>query len=81
MPAELSQYLDEKTIRAGIKLMLLLIGLLLVVGKTRWLDRRAGLPFKDALNEMRKDPRALADYYGRRFLGICLLVSVALLAI
>jgi hypothetical protein len=53
-------------------------GVVLAVLVSRWLDARAGVRFRDALDIIRSDPRAAARYYGQRFLGICLLVGLVI---
>lgn len=46
----------------------------------RWLDRLSGVEFRrDVLEEMRKGNDAMADYYGRRYLGACILVGFLVL--
>jgi len=46
----------------------------------RWFDRRAGISFKrDVWDVMATDPRALADYHGRRLLAVAIVIAAALL--
>lgn len=54
------------------------LGILAVVLVSRWLDKRAGILFRDAIALIRQDPRAAGFYYGLRFLGLCILVGAAL---
>jgi len=55
-----------------------LLGILAVVMVSRWLDARAGVPFRNAIDSIRADPAAAGRYYGLRFLGLCVLVGAAL---
>ena len=52
-------------------------GCFLVWTYSRLLDKRAGINFKEAWHEMRKDPRAVARYLGSRWLGLCILGAAA----
>ncbi|MEQ8226750.1 MAG: hypothetical protein RIA64_01590 [Rhodospirillales bacterium] len=39
----------------------------------RWLDRKAGLPFTEALEKMRENPLALGVYYAGRVVALAIL--------
>lgn len=52
-----------------------LVGLVLF---TRWLDRRAGVPFRAALQQIRSLPLSAAVYYGLRWVGCAVVVAAAL---
>lgn len=64
-------------ISQSIDLFWALLAVLLVVLISMWLDRRARVQFVESLAKMRNDARATALYYGLRWLGICLLVGLA----
>ncbi|TKA91822.1 hypothetical protein FAZ79_00515 [Guyparkeria sp. SB14A] len=60
-------------------LFTLVMALAAVIGAVftlRWLDRRAGHSFREAIEVLRHDPLGLALYHGLRFLGVCLLVGL-----
>lgn len=59
-------------ISSGLKVLFVLFALLLLWAYLRWLDRRAGLNFRSAINLLETDANALARYLGLRFLGACL---------
>lgn len=42
---------------------------------SRWLDIRAGIVFRDILPSIKAAPVAAAQYFGMRFLAICLLMG------
>ena len=44
----------------------------------RYYDRSSGRPFRQSFEIMKGEPRALATYYGARFIGVCLLIAVVL---
>jgi hypothetical protein len=39
----------------------------------RWLDRKAGLPFTEALEKMRENPLALGVYYAGRIVAFAII--------
>jgi soluble lytic murein transglycosylase-like protein len=59
------------TLRLGYAL-LAVIGLILV---SSWLDQRAGRTFAQSLEQMAKEPLALAVYYGGRIIALALLMG------
>lgn len=69
---------DALLVTQPLSIFWALFAVVLVVLVSRWLDLRAGVSFKDVIAEIRQDPRAAAAYYGRRFLGICIVVGAAL---
>lgn len=70
----------------GVKLLAVALALLIVVPAAIWfsayLDRRAGVNFRDAIKIMYEDPLAAAEYHGRRigylFLAVAIAVGLAL---
>lgn len=65
-------------ISQGIDLFWAVVAVLLVIAISIWLDRRARVKFVESLACVRRDARATALYYGLRWLGICLLVGLAI---
>jgi len=78
---DVGSYLDANLQRDIVKLLLAVIVVYGLVWKSRWLDRRAGINFKDSWNEMLKGNRAVALYLGLRWIGICIIgLGILLLA-
>lgn len=60
----------------SLKAIYTLVGIIAAVLVTRWLDARAGVVFRAVLADMRRDPIAVAVYFGARILGICILLGM-----
>lgn len=59
----------------------LIVGIIALFGVTlalRYYDRSSGRSFKDSFQIMKEEPRALATYYGARFIGACILIAIVL---
>lgn len=49
---------------------------LALFGALRFFDRLSGVDWStDVWKVMVRDPQALSDYYGKRFLGVCVVVA------
>lgn len=63
-------------ISTGLKLGFALVALLVAVLFLRFLDRRMGIRFSvHVWDTIKRDPLALAVYFGVRFAGVCLLIG------
>ena len=51
-----------------------IVGLGVLFGVLRLFDVLNGVKFKDALERIRKDPRAESDYYSRRLIAMALVI-------
>jgi len=60
----------------GLKFAYAIAGVLAALYFSRWLDRRAGLQFREVIAGVAKAPLAAALYYGLRFVAICLLLGL-----
>lgn len=59
----------------GILVGLIPVGVLLGWGLLRGLDKLSGVRFEDAFGRISEDPKALAVYYGARFIGVMYLTA------
>lgn len=62
----------------GGKIAAALLAILALVLVLAWLDRRAGIDFREFARDVKSDPKAGALYLGLRFLGASLLVGLIL---
>ncbi len=60
----------------GLKFLYAAVGVYAAVMVTRWLDRRAGIVFRDIAANLRHSPTAAGIYFGARILGICILLGM-----
>lgn len=62
-------------LRLVIALAALIIGLIGTWFVLRTFDASSKMDFKESFNEMGKDPKAIATYYGLRFIGVAFMVG------
>ena len=46
-------------------------------GMLRLMDKAAGLDFRHTIDKIEQDPRAAAEYFGRRAIAVAIIVSIA----
>lgn len=64
---------------AGMKFGYALAAVLAIILLLKWFDRTNGTSFgRDALTIIHGDPRATADYYGKRIIAVCILVGLVI---
>lgn len=64
--------------RIATRLFIACSALMLMTLISRWLDVRAGIPFKDVARAINKSPAASADYYGKRLIAVALVVVASI---
>lgn len=62
-------------LRVAIAVVAAIIGLIAMWFVLRTFDASSEIDFKKAFNTMESDPKAIASYYGMRFLGVAILVG------
>lgn len=63
-------------ISTGLNLVFAIVAVVVLVCLLRWFDKQAGVGFSEWITAVFNDnPKALAIYYGLRFLGVCMLVG------
>lgn len=62
-------------IRLVIALAALVIGLIGIWFTLRTFDSSSQIDFKKAFNKIESDPKAMATYYGLRFVGVAVMVG------
>lgn len=66
----------EVLMTSGVyRLFFALLALVALFFLLRWFDQLSGKTFKNAYSRIQDDAKALAIYYGLRFLGACLLLG------
>lgn len=59
-----------------LNLVFAVLAVVALVFLLRWFDKQAGVGFTEWIEAVsNENPKALAIYYGLRFLGVCLLVG------
>lgn len=67
---------DVVMISTALNLVFAIVAVVVLVCLLRWFDKQAGVGFSEWIKAVSNDnPKALAVYYGLRFLGVCLLVG------
>ncbi|HYG91189.1 MAG TPA: transglycosylase SLT domain-containing protein [Azospirillum sp.] len=67
---------DFVVVAAILKVAYALAAAVGLIGLSAWLDQRAKRTFGDSMNQMAREPLALAVYYGLRFVALGLLVGL-----
>ena len=67
--------IEGLAIRLVIAICAVIIGLIGTWFVLRTFDASSGIDFKKAFDNMEKDPKAIAQYYGMRFLGVAFVVG------
>lgn len=67
--------LEGLVLRLIIAVAAAIIGLIAVWFVLRTFDASGDIDFKKAFDKMESDPKAIATYYGMRFLGVAILVG------
>lgn len=62
-------------IRLVIALAALVIGLIGTWFVLRTFDASSKIDFKKVFDKMEEDPKAMASYYGMRFIGVCFMIG------
>jgi soluble lytic murein transglycosylase-like protein len=67
---------DFLTLAVALKASYAIAAILAALYFTAWLDRRAGVRFREMIQGLAKEPFAAGVYYGLRFLGVCILIGL-----
>lgn len=67
---------DFLTLAVAMKLLYGLAGVIFLILVSRWLDRRAGVMFREVMERIRADAKATALYFGLRFLALAILLGM-----
>lgn len=67
--------LEGVALRIIISIIAIIIGLIGTWFVLRTFDASSKIDFKKAFDKMETDPKAIASYYGMRFIGVCFVVG------